>query len=358
MFSRSYTEARDTFRAAAQRVGASLEALEVVPAEQGEPEGLTIDIATLGTGPGVLVLSSGLHGVEGFAGSAIQLQMLSEPLPEGVRLVLLHALNPFGMHHIRRVNESNVDLNRNFLGPGDDYAGCAEAYRDMNHMLNPARCTRSVELFIFEAIWKIIRHGMPKLKTALLGGQYTFDKGLFFGGAQLERGPALILQHLPRLLQDAERMVHIDFHTGLGKSGTYKLLIDAEPGSKAHIRLRQTYGEQIQPWDAGHGVAYKITGGMPEAVARLFGDTIDVLTCEFGTISSLGVIDALREENQQFHWGGDKARAKRKLLAAFRPDSRQWEQQVLGGGRQVIEQAISTLRQADAPSSMESAAPA
>jgi hypothetical protein len=346
MFHPTYLQARTAFRNAARQRGAQLQALEIVGPEPGEEEGLTIDIAVLGSGPRCLVLSSGLHGVEGFAGSALQLQFLSEPPPDGIRVVLLHALNPYGMHHIRRVNESNVDLNRNFLGPGEDYAGCDDAYRAMNHMLNPSRATRSIEFFVFEAIWQIIRHGMPKLKTALVGGQYTFDKGLFFGGAQLENGPRLLLEHLPGWLDGAEKIVHIDFHTGLGKSGTYKLLVDAQPGSKSHIRLHERYGEEIQPWDAGHGVAYKISGGLPEAVCRLFGEKADVLTCEFGTVAALKVIDALREENQQAHFGGDKSRAKRKLLAAFRPDSRRWEQDILSGGHRVIQQALTTLHAA------------
>jgi len=344
MFHSSYIEARAAFRNAASDAGATLEKLEIIPPETSLDEGLTIDIAAVGQGPRALVLSSGLHGVEGFAGSAIQIQCLTGDIPDGVRLVCLHALNPYGMHHLRRVNESNVDLNRNFLSRDEAYSGCDDAYRQMNHMLNPARATRATEFFLLEALWKILQHGMPKLKTALVGGQYTFDKGLFFGGAQLERGPELLMAHLPQWLDGAERIVHIDVHTGLGKSGTYKLLIDALPGSKTHIRMVNTYGEHIQPWDAGHGVAYKITGGLPEAVQRLFGDKVDVLTCEFGTQSSLKVIDALREENQQHHWGGDKARAKRKLLAAFRPDSQKWRQSVLRGGHHVIEQALTTLQ--------------
>ncbi len=64
--------------------------------------------------------SIGLHGVGGFPGSAIQLQFLNE-LPEvrrGGAIVLGHILNPYGMAWIRRFNENNVDLNRNFLAEG------------------------------------------------------------------------------------------------------------------------------------------------------------------------------------------------------------------------------------------------
>ena len=59
-------------------------------------------------------------GVEGFAGSAIQIQFLKEriggpELPRSFGVLLIHALNPYGFAHLRRANECNVDLNRNFV---------------------------------------------------------------------------------------------------------------------------------------------------------------------------------------------------------------------------------------------------
>ena len=73
-FSPDYFIARDRFRECAARAGARL---EVLPLEAKGPDGqeLTIDIAWIGTDTPnrLLVHSSGLHGVEGFAGSAIQL---------------------------------------------------------------------------------------------------------------------------------------------------------------------------------------------------------------------------------------------------------------------------------------------
>lgn len=58
----------------------------------GEP--LTIDIGWLGAGRPrrVLFHSSGLHGVEGFAGSAIQLKLLDSlpQIPNDGAIVLVH----------------------------------------------------------------------------------------------------------------------------------------------------------------------------------------------------------------------------------------------------------------------------
>jgi hypothetical protein len=72
-----------------------------------------------------LIHSSGLHGVEGFAGSAIRLALL-EQLPsissDGAILVL-HALNPYGMAWFRHVNVNNVNLNRNFITSEEQRTG-------------------------------------------------------------------------------------------------------------------------------------------------------------------------------------------------------------------------------------------
>ncbi len=69
----NYHEARDLFRRAAQDLGAHLENHVVLSgAEYGGD--LTIDVAVVGVEDPTwsLVLSSGLHGVEGFFGSALQ----------------------------------------------------------------------------------------------------------------------------------------------------------------------------------------------------------------------------------------------------------------------------------------------
>ncbi len=67
-----------------------------------------------------LVISSGLYGVEGLFGSAVQLALLERYLPDyrlppDLAIVIIHILNPFGCAWYRRWNEDNIDLNRNFL---------------------------------------------------------------------------------------------------------------------------------------------------------------------------------------------------------------------------------------------------
>ncbi len=344
MFQPDYFAARAAFRDLTKRQGGSLSSWEVIAPEEGEEEGLTIDAAVFGNGPRSLVLTSGLHGVEGFTGSAIQLQMLLGNLPEDIRVVMLHALNPYGMAKIRRVNENNVDLNRNFLSRPDEYTGSSSEYQRLDQLLNPTTPSGGMDFMLVRTAIQIARHGYNTLKTALIGGQYDFPKGLFFGGERLESGPTILLRALEDLVADSEKVVLIDFHTGLGKSGTYALLVDAEAGSATHIGFHEHYGDRVQPWSADHGVAYKIRGGLPEAVVQRLGNRAQVLTCEFGTHPGLKVLQALRSENQSHHWGGQVDADKKRLLNAFKPPSKKWESDVLKGGAYVIEQALAQLR--------------
>ena len=102
-FSESYWKARANFRAAGVAAGANTFSLEGFP----EDETLTIDIAIVrGNGKGVVFHSSGVHGVEGYAGSAIQIAMLrhfgAHPGDAEPTIVFIHTVNPYGMAHFRR----------------------------------------------------------------------------------------------------------------------------------------------------------------------------------------------------------------------------------------------------------------
>ena len=91
---------------------------------------------------GVLVVSSGVHGVEGFFGSAVQTAFLREAESRAAAgpndaLVFLHALNPYGFAWLRRFDEANVDLNRNLLVDGQPYRGSPPRYAALDRLLNP-----------------------------------------------------------------------------------------------------------------------------------------------------------------------------------------------------------------------------
>ncbi len=346
-FSPDYFTARSRFREGSQRAGGRLTSMEL-DARGPAGEVLTIDIAWFGADKPkrVLVHSSGLHGVEAFAGSAVQLQLLDQGLPvipEDSALVLVHVINPYGMAWLRRFNENSVDLNRNFLGPDEDYSGAPKGYPEFDSFLNPTS-PPSWDFFYPRAVWLIARHGMSKLKQVIAGGQYEYPKGLFFGGSKLEEGPRRVQAFVRERLESAEHLVVIDVHTGLGPFAYDTLFVHAgDKGSSIYLNMKRAFGERVASLDPEHGPGYRIKGAYDTMYLRVLGeDKVSFLTQEFGTDSAVDVLYALREENRWHHYGGGTVDhpTKRDLKESFGPNDDSWRTTVLQRGKTVFEQAI------------------
>ena len=348
-FSETYLEAKNRFIQKVADTGGRLQSIPVGEGQLAGPsqEPLTIDVGFWGPDQGpTLLLSSGLHGVEGYCGSAIQLAAMDQTFPDALRRIFVHAINPYGMAHIRRVNENNVDLNRNFIFEPDGFQGCSDGYHRLNHLLNPARPFKGKEFMsVIKTIWAIIRHGMPALKQAVAAGQYAYPKGLFFGGHQLEESATKMMAALQEWLIGDAPILHVDFHTGLGPFGDYALLLDALKDSALYEEVYEAFGTKVQPWDADEGVAYGISGGFPTAMQNTFGGRIRVLTCEYGTYDPRQVVEAMTAENRAHFYGGNVESAKTQFKEIFYPQSDQWRSRVLEGGLHVIDQALAFLGQ-------------
>ena len=337
-FSPDYVTARSRFRTAVESSGGRLKVLNL-NAKGPDGEDLTIDIGWFGNPAPrrVLVHSSGLHGVEGFAGSAIQLQLL-EKLPairDDGAIVLVHVLNPYGMIWLRRFNENNVDLNRNFLAGDEDYAGAPEAYGKLNSFLNPSTLP-SADFFSLRAVGLILRHGMSTLKQAVAGGQYEYPNGLFFGGKRLEQGPQLYQDFIREHLGQAEKVVAIDVHTGLGPFGEDSLLV----ATGEQNRMRDIFGPRVQALDSDESVAYRIRGGLyPRLIPRA---KVGFVCQEFGTYHPVRQLHALREENRWHQHGEGRVDhpTKTRLREAFCPRDATWRKSVLRRGTELITQAV------------------
>ena len=354
-FSPDYTAARARFRASALALDAHLEAWSI---DQRGPDGeeLTIYLARIG-GPRptrAVVISSGIHGVEGFFGSAVQAALLEEVLggfvpPPGTAILFLHALNPFGFAWQRRVNEDNADLNRNMLRPDERYAGAPDGYGELDPFLNPQSPPPLVEGFLLRAGMLIARHGMPALKNAIAGGQYEYPKGLFFGGHSPSRTARVLDERLPGLVGHCERVLHIDLHTGLGPWATYKLFVDHPWGSEQAKVLGAAFGEDVvEPWEPEKGTSYAIRGGLGTWCKSRFPEVdYDVLAAEFGTHRSVSVLRALRDENRCWHWARRdevaSMRARKRLTDVFAPPDPRWRHECVEQAIGVVERAIEAI---------------
>jgi Protein of unknown function (DUF2817) len=313
-FSADYATARARFIAAAGSLGWRHSSY---PIEAQGPKGerLSIDVAisSATAGNAALVVSSGLHGVEGFFGSAVQLAALATMgarlAASGVRIVFIHALNPYGFSWSRRVNEDNIDLNRNFLLSGDQFAGSPDGYARLDSLLNPPTPPQWQDTIALLPV--IVREGMPALKQAVAGGQYDFPKGLFFGGHAPSQTVRILADHLSQWIGACDRVLHLDLHTGLGRWARYQLIADSLVASDWWADVHPTLsGHRIVLPDSSDN-AYRIHGGFGQWMAAHFAD----------------------REYRAHHWSvadhPATTKAKRRLRELFCPSAPGWRKQSL-----------------------------
>ncbi len=359
-FSTDYATARDRFRKATARLGWSQDAITI--SQRGpDDRDLTIDITASPTAADpvatTLVITSGLHGVEGFFGSAVQLALMERWADEGeqalpIKVVFIHALNPFGFAWKRRTNEDNVDLNRNFLLPGQSFTSSPAGYARVDPFLNPPHAPSSKEPFLLKTLWALLRGGgMTKLKQAVARGQYDYPRGLFFGGKKPSHIQQILTTHLPQWLKGSQRVLHLDLHTGLGAYTKWKLLID-HPLRESQVNfLDEAYGKQSYEVNLAASVrgnvAYQAQGSLGAWCHSQLPNVDYLYACaEFGTYGPVRMLKALRAENQAWHWCPDLAERERytqDLMEVFCPADPHWRESVINEADHMVCRAIATL---------------
>ena len=95
------------------------------------------------------------------------------------------------MAKIRRVNEGNVDLNRNFLAHGEDYTGIRR-HKRLDHLLNPPhrRWTRLHDCA--HTVMQILRARIQHAEDSSPSAVSMTSPGLFFR-VKLEKAPRTLL---------------------------------------------------------------------------------------------------------------------------------------------------------------------
>jgi hypothetical protein len=358
-FSASYAQSRERLIAAvaAANLPVHHDALNIGQyGPEGEP--LSIDMLIIGSRRPrrAFVLASATHGVEGFCGAAIQLQLASQrlaglTLPDDSALVLLHALNPYGFAWLRRVNESNVDLNRNFQQRFDPTL-CSPEYELLFECLNPpdldpeAEAQRRQQLKLFAA-----QHGERALQRVIAEGQYRHPKGIQFGGHRPEASTQLLLDWVGQNLGAAHWVAWLDVHTGLGESGACQLLTGASASSAGYLEARRIWGESVTSVQSEASVSPPLHGLLEQGVARALGPgcVFAYAAPEFGTHPTDRVVSAFRADNWLHHYGnpGDAQgqAIKAEMLEAFRPAGEAWASAITRTGQLLCDQGLRALGQ-------------
>ncbi len=355
-FSQSYAQARGKFLHAADAAGLTVEShIHPLPGRDGET--LAMDVVREGPvdARNLLIVSSACHGVEGYCGSGVQVNALQDKAwretaqAQKVAIVYIHALNPYGFSHIRRVTHENVDLNRNF----QDYSQplpVNEAYREVEPLLlpdvwppNEANAQATAQF--------VAQHGMVGLQAAVTRGQHQYPDGMFFGGTSETWSNLTLRKVLQQHARQTQRLAWIDLHTGLGPSGVGERIFACADDAAALARARAWWGPKITSIYDGSSTSAFLTGLMwMSAYQECPQAEYTGLALEYGTQPMEKVMMALRGE----HWlhnhpqaSADlKAQIKQDLMDAFYTDTDEWRTQILAQAQDAMHQAVRGLSQA------------
>jgi len=305
----------------------------------------------------LVVISMAQHGIEGYVGSAMLKMFMDEFAPRldtnTTGLLLVHAINPWGMKYHKRVNPNHVDLNRNFVFDEKYDPRINPDFRRLTKFLNPQRPVRLLAQerlpFLLKTICHMIYPGKAQVQTASLLGQHCDPHGIYFGGLEKQEETAVLMRLYRLGLEQYQRFIQIDMHTGYGPRDQMTVIIPPLDSITSQDASRLFHYPLVQKIDANE--FYAISGDMGEYVYRLrcaeFPEKkVFASGFEFGTFgdSLLGLIRSLHItilENQLRHHGAANTQAEQRILdeydELFFPADQTWRNKALEDCRQAFE---------------------
>ena len=287
-----------------------------------ESDDLYIDkvyLPSSGERTNLILLTTGVHGMEGYIGSVMLDVFFEEIYPtldtENTGILIVANVNPYGMKYMRRYNENNVDLNRNFIEDWDNFDRSSnKEYPKVDKFLQPEGKMGNAfwhEVGFYLSLAKeAIFTGADTISDALLTGQYEYPEGVYYGGDGDEKSTTYLKGVFRECLDsEYENIVHVDIHSGYGPR--YNMVIFNS------VQDETTEAEAVEMFGYDYIIAVD-----SEEFYPTFGDTTDYFyrlkngmesdkdlysTCfEFGTIgdSFFDSILSLKytvDENRQ-HW--------------------------------------------------------
>ena len=317
-------------------------------------DGLYIDnyyLPSSGEQTNLIVLTTGVHGIEGYIGAVMLDVFFKEVYPTldttDTGILVVANVNPYGMKYMRRYNENNVDLNRNFIEDWDSFDRSSnKEYPKVDKFLQPEGKMGNAfwhEVAFFLSLAKeAVFTGADTISDALLTGQYEYPEGVYYGGNGDEKSTTYLKGVFANCLESGyENIIHIDIHSGYGPR--YNMVIFNS------VQDPTTEADAVEMF----GYDYIIATDSEEFYPT-FGDTTDYFyrlknsmgsdkelysTCfEFGTIgdSFIDSILSLKftvDENRQ-HWypTSDPITAemvKQNYYELFYPTETQWREKTV-----------------------------
>jgi hypothetical protein len=328
----------------------------------GSPH-LSTDILTtepLAAKDRLIVLSTGEHGIEGYLGSAV-LELFFEEYalhlnPQSTGLLLIHAINPWGMENRERNNSANVDLNRNFVST--EFSALADFnidYPALSPYFNPRGSLRhlaSARLgFIASTVKNFIVFNSRRMREAALMGQYRFQGGIYFGGRQIQSETEAMMKVFRGAFAGYKEIIHLDMHTGYGPRKQMTLVTSPQektPAAEISARYGAPRVAAINPDEF-----YTIQGDMIDweydLIRKEFPDVkFFGAACEFGTFGD-SILQAARSlqitifKNQVRRHGADPQAAAwvaREYCELYLPSEPAWLEKALADARMTFDAVV------------------
>jgi hypothetical protein len=305
----------------------------------------------------LVIISTAQHGIEGYVGSAMLKIFMDEFAsrlnPENTGLLLIHAINPWGMKNNRKVNENSVDLNRNFIFNGVFDKSVNPDFSKLKHFLGPSNPAHSfaIETLIFagRTLKALITEGASGLTHAALLGQYVTPEAMYFGGSRHEEQTMVMIDLFREALENYKTVIHLDMHSGYGPRYQMSItVVPLEPLTSPELSSKFNYPLILrgnrEEFYATHG---DMTAYFYELRNARFPDK-HVFACafEFGTfgasmLARLRSLMAMIFESQ-VHWHGAKDKKTiEKIRLEFKelyfPAEPKWREKAVTDCRQAFE---------------------
>ena len=294
----------------------------------------------------LIILTTGVHGMEGYIGSVMLDVFFEEIYPtlntETTGILVVANINPYGMKNYRRYNENNVDLNRNFIEDWEsfDLSSNKEYPKVVNFLQPKGKMGNALwhEVGFYLSLAKeAIFTGADTISDALLTGQYEYPTGVYYGG----NGDEISTTYLKGVFADCldgqyKNLIHIDIHSGYGPR--YNMVIfNSVQDMTTEAEAVEMFGyDYIIAQDSEEFyVTYGDTTDYFYRLARSKGSEKDLYsTCfEFGTIgdsfidSILSLKYTVDENRQHFYPTTNKITAevvRQNYFELFYPTEMEW----------------------------------
>ena len=352
-YSDSFLESYEEVRSHLQELSVELDT-EIYSHAINEGDGLYIDsfyLPSTAEKTNLVVLTTGVHGMEGYIGSVMLDVFFQEVYPtldtENTGILVVANVNPYGMKYYRRYNENNVDLNRNFILDWDSFDRASnKEYPKVDTFLGPTGKIGNGlwhEVGFYLSLGKTaITDGAGTISDALLTGQYEYPQGVYYGGNGDEASTVYLKDVFSRCLDsEYENVVHIDIHSGYGPR--YNMVIfNSVYETMTEKESQEAFGyDYIIAHDSES--FYATTGDTTDFFYRLAQqkqtETDLFSTCfEFGTIGDdfLDTILSLKytvDENRNHWYPTDNATSaeivRQNYMELFYPTETAWREKTV-----------------------------